>query len=262
VRVLVLFVLAVSLAFGSSFKLYLKNGDYQMTREYQVNGDRVRYYSTERDQWEEIPVALCDLKKTEVERQRTATDTQQQTKLEDEEEQLERAQQRIVESIPMNAGAYFLQNGQVKTLDYAESTFVKSKKRQALKMITPIPLVAGKVTVQLKGERAPFRVGDVEPEFYLRLEREQRFGMIKLEPKDGVRIVENIEVAPVTNENFSNPTKVATFQRQLASGLYKIWPQKPLEPGEYALIEYTEGETDFRLWDFGCTPGSADAARP
>ena len=52
VRVLVLFVLAVSLAFGSSFKLFLKNGDYQMTREYQINGDRVHYYSTERDQWE------------------------------------------------------------------------------------------------------------------------------------------------------------------------------------------------------------------
>jgi hypothetical protein len=261
VRVLVLFVLAVSLAFGSSFRLYLKNGDYQMAREYRINGDRVHYYSTERDQWEDIPVALCDLKKTEAKRQRAAADVQQQTKLEDEEEQFERAQRRIVEEIPMNAGAYFLENGQVKTLDYAESTFVKSKRRQALKMITPIPLVAGKVTVQLKGEQAKFSVGETEPEFYLRLEQEQRFGIIKLESKNGVRIVEDIEIAPITNENFENPKQIATFQRQLAAGLYKIWPQKPLDPGQYALIEYTDGETDFRLWDFGCNTGTAAADR-
>ena len=57
-----------------------------MVREYQVNGDRIRYYSTERGQWEEIPVALCDLQKTERERQRTATEIQKETKLEDEEE--------------------------------------------------------------------------------------------------------------------------------------------------------------------------------
>jgi hypothetical protein len=255
VRVLVLFVLAVSLAFGSSFKLFLKNGDYQMTREYQINGDRVHYYSTERDQWEDIPVALCDLKKTEAERKRTAAEVRQQTKLEDQEEQLERAQRRVVEEIPMNAGAYFLQSGQLKTLDYAETTFVKSKKRQALKMITPIPVVASKVTVKLKGESAGFRVAETEPEFYVRLEQERRFGMIKLEPKDGARIVEDIEIAPITNENFPNPKQVATFQRELATGLYKIWPQKPLDAGQYALIEYTEGETDFRLWDFACVPG-------
>jgi len=257
VRVLVLFVLAASLAFGSSFKLYLKNGDYQAAREYQVNGDRVHYYSTERNQWEDIPVALCDLEKTEAERQQNAADVQQRTKLEDEEEQFERAQRRIVEEIPMNAGAYFRQNGHVRTLDYAESTFVKSKKRQALKMITPIPVVAGKVTVQIKGGHAKFSVGETEPEFYLRLEQQQRFGMIKLEPKNGVRIVEDIEIAPITNENFQNPKHVATFQRELAAGLYKIWPQKALDPGQYALIEYTDGETDFRLWDFACEPANA-----
>src|SRR6185312_2259625 len=156
---------------------------------------------------------------------------------------------------PMNAGAYFLQSGQLKTLDYAETTFVKSKKRQALKMITHIPVVASKVTVKLKGESAGFRVNENEPEFYVRLEQERRFGMIKLETKDGARIVEDIEIAPITNENFPNPKQVATFQRELATGLYKIWPQKPLDAGQYALIEYTEGETDFRLWDFACVPG-------
>jgi hypothetical protein len=32
--------------------------------------------------------------------------------------------------------------------------------------------------------------------------------------------------------------------------LYKIWPEKPMEPGEYALIEYTEGKMSPKIWDF------------
>ena len=41
-------------------KLILKDGSFHLVREYQVQGDRVRYYSTERSQWEEIPAALVD----------------------------------------------------------------------------------------------------------------------------------------------------------------------------------------------------------
>jgi hypothetical protein len=59
-RVLVaLFVLAFS-AFAGNVKLYLKDGGYQLVREYQVQTDRVRYYSVERSQWEEMPLDLVD----------------------------------------------------------------------------------------------------------------------------------------------------------------------------------------------------------
>jgi len=48
-------------------RLYLKDGSYHLVREYKVSGDRVRYYSVERSAWEEIPLGLVDIEKTEKE---------------------------------------------------------------------------------------------------------------------------------------------------------------------------------------------------
>jgi hypothetical protein len=50
--------LAIPLPKGK--KLVLKDGSFQIVREYQQQGDRVRYYSVERSDWEEIPAALVD----------------------------------------------------------------------------------------------------------------------------------------------------------------------------------------------------------
>ena len=50
--------LAVPLPKGK--RLVLKDGTFQIVREYQLQGDRVRYYSVERSDWEELPAALVD----------------------------------------------------------------------------------------------------------------------------------------------------------------------------------------------------------
>ncbi len=253
VRVLA-FLMFAMLAGGATIRLYLKDGEYHSVREYKVLADRVRYYSVERGDWEEIPLDLVDLKKTEAQMKAREESIKEETAALAAEEKAEREASRETERVPVEPGVYLVEGDQLKTIKAAESKFVgQSKKRSILKVITPIPIVSGKGTLEVEGAHSANVTASKTPEFYIRLSAEERFGIVRLGEQKGNRVVERLEIMPVTKEMIEQQDEVQIFRHQTGDGLYKIWPMKPLEPGEYAVVEYTpatDGDLHIQIWDF------------
>lgn len=251
-RFLLLAVCAATL-FADSLKLYLKDGTFHIAREYQVLADRVRFYSVERSDWEEIPLELIDLPKTKATVTALEAEVKAEKKAEAEEDAAERAMRKEIRSVPADSGLYFVVEGQpMKPLKQAELANVSDKKRTILKAITPIPILAGKSHVEIKGAQSEFIVEDERPEFYFRLNKEERFGLVRClpAPKTNNRIVEKWEIVPVVKEIMVIHEQVEIFRKQVGENLYKVWPMEPLKPGEYAWVEFTEGKGNTQAWDF------------
>jgi hypothetical protein len=249
-------LLFVLLVFGltltaANFKLYLKDGGFQLVREYKVEGDRVQYYSVDRSDWEEIPVDLVDLKRTDAETGARKATLEQEQKQADDEKAAAREERQEILKIPRDPGVYQLEDGKLRIFKAAESIMHDAKKRNVLSAISPLPVVTGKATIEIPGEHASEVVKDTSPEFFLQLSEFEPFAIVKLTPEKGVRIMERITIAPVTKEKLEERNPVPTFTKQLSdNGLNKIWPQDPLDKGEYAVIEYTEGKFNAQIWDF------------
>lgn len=248
--IIALFVIALA-AFAANIKLYLKDGGFHLVREYQVQTDRVRYYSVERSQWEEIPLDLVDLKRTEAETAEHQAQLAEENKVVAEEANAQHEIRAEVAKIPRDPGVYYVEDNAVKSVKVGESKVHTNKGRSVLQVLSPIPAVSGKATLELDGLHSQNIFGNREQEFYIQLSAEERFGIVKLTPEKGVRIVEKITIVPVTKEIVEEPTEVQIFSKQMTQdGLYKLWPMKPMDPGEYAVVEFTAGKTNMQVWDF------------
>lgn len=101
-------------------RLILKDGSYQLVTKYEVKGDRVRYLSAERDDWEELPASLVDWPATEkYERDRAAGQSVPEAAQLDKEIQQEqdRAQALLPEvapglRLPADSGVFLLDSFQ------------------------------------------------------------------------------------------------------------------------------------------------------
>ena len=250
-RLLTLLLLLAATVVAANFKLYLKDGSFHVVREYKVEGDRVRYYSVERSDWEEIPVELLDLKRTETENAAHAAKLESEAKIVSEEDKARREQEREIMKIPQDPGAYMVENNQLRIFKAAESKIHTNKGRSVLKVLSPVPFVSGKATVEVDTAHSTNILKDPRPEIYLQLSADERYGIIKLTPKGEVRIADRLEIVPVTKEVIDNIDEVPIFRKQLTDNfLYKIWPEQPLENGEYAVIQFTPGKTNMQIWDF------------
>src|ERR1039458_276227 len=152
---LTLAVLALA-AWAANVRVYLKDGTYHMVREYQVQADRVRYYSVERSDWEEIPLDLVDLKRTESEAAERQAAVDKETKASAEEEAAEKAARAAgpeVSRIPQDPGVYWVENKTTKILRAGEVSVHTSKGRMVLQKMVG-PFFNGKGTLELTGSHS------------------------------------------------------------------------------------------------------------
>jgi hypothetical protein len=257
-----LFALCIA-ATAANFKLYFKDGSDQLVREYKIENDRVSFYSVDRDEWEEVPASLVDLDKTKVEIKARADAIHADAAAQDAEDKAERSARKEASSVPIEPGVYLTEEqasgpSKLTPMKVGESKVVTNKRRSVLKAISPIPLVPGKATLELDGPHASQGTANRSPEFYIRLSDEERFGIVRISEHKGNRVVEKLTIQPVIKDITQEPDLVEVFRQQVADGLFKIWPQKPLDPGEYAVVQYSMEKVDMQVWDFFIAPGTGN----
>jgi len=131
------FLLALAIlacaAWAANLKLYMKDGSYHIVREYQVRSDRVHFYSVDRSDWEDIPLELVDLQRTQSEAAERQASLEEDAKIMAQEEKAERDLAKEKNRIPQDPGCYWLLGNEVQVMKLAESTIHTDKGRAILK---------------------------------------------------------------------------------------------------------------------------------
>ena len=252
-----------AVAQAQSRAVFLTDGTRLEVREYEIVDDRVRYFSSERGQWEEVPVAIVDLERTNVYNRARRAEVEQRQAEERRERLAERRARTELHSVPLEDGVYYLRGQEPVPVEQVFYEVDRSTGRSFLNILAPAPVIAGKRTLSIKGLSASTVTSDEKPAFYIRLDSFSRFGIARIEPerKKDRRIVQQVYTVPRSDEQFEAQDEVEIFRQQLAPLVYKVWPVEPLAAGEYAIVDFTPGESDLRVWAFSHRPGGQSEAR-
>jgi hypothetical protein len=162
-------------------RLILKDGSYQLVTKYEVKGDRVRYMSAERDDWEELPASLVDWPATEkFERDRAAgAAVPEAVQLDNEiEKESERAEAKLPQvapglRLPDDSGVFLLDNfqgePQVVEVQQTAGDVNRGSKANILRGALN-PITGIKQSVELEGAHAPVQAHVDFPSLYIKID--------------------------------------------------------------------------------------------
>ncbi|MGA8621859.1 MAG: hypothetical protein WB660_25460 [Candidatus Sulfotelmatobacter sp.] len=177
-----------------SRRLILKDGSYQSVSQYEVKGDRVRYMSAERNEWEELPSSLVDWPATEKYEKDRATSAIPEASALGKDKDKETATDRETElarlpqvapglRLPEDSGIFLLDNfqgqPQLVEMQQTEVDINRNSKGNIFRGALN-PVAGGKQTVELEGEHAAIHAHVAVPSIYINLEEESN-----LEPPPG-----------------------------------------------------------------------------
>ncbi|HZE79465.1 MAG TPA: hypothetical protein VE604_01110 [Candidatus Polarisedimenticolia bacterium] len=262
-------------------KLVLKDGSFQLVRDYARNGERVRYLSAERGEWEEIPASLVDWEATAKAAAAEQSEEDALAKKIHAQEQAQKmetvmdvdASLQVAPGVflPPGEGMFLIDGKYVMHLEQVGSQ-IKTDKKQFLKQVlSPIPIVSTKRNVQILGSHATIRMSNSQVEFYLReappdperatpILKSSRPGesgpeveLVRATVKGNSRQLESIR--SLFGEELEQKRTSISLQRwEVARTVFRFTLSEPLPPGEYALAEILPDGMNMYVWDFGVDP--------
>jgi len=266
-------------------KLVLKDGTFQLVRSYERKGERVRYYSVERGDWEEIPAALVDwdaTAKTEAAEQAEEEALAKKIHSQEQARKIETvmdvdASLQVAPGVflPPGEGMFVIDGKSVVPLEQVGSQIRADKKQFLKQVLSPIPIVPGKQNVEIPGTRAKIRVKNTQMEFYLReappdldrttpIVKSSRPGesgpeveLVRATVKGSRRRLESIK--SLFGEQMEETRATISVQRwEIAPTVFRFTVSEAIPPGEYALTEILPDGMNLFVWDFG-VDAAADA---
>jgi hypothetical protein len=267
-------------------RLILKDGSYQAITKYEIHGERVRYFSAERGEWEEVPKSLIDWAATEKYEQGRLNEApapeaaELDKEIEAERKAVEARSPQVAPGLrlPDESGVFLLdtyQNQpQLAEIDQSGSDLGRNTASNILRSAIN-PLAGSKQTVELPGAHAKVQSHTAVPSLYANLDSGQgasaaaatpgeqpplapadRFKIIRLETKGGKRVAGSVKIA-VTGKTKTDERFVPSTVTSMTGGWVKITPVDPLPPGEYAIAEMlTKDGMNLYVWDFGVNPNA------
>ncbi len=170
-------------------RLILKDGTYQLVRRYNIAGDRVRFLSLERGDWEEIPVDLVDWKATEKwerdhagpysgstageEKSPAMKEAEAVDKEEADERALQKAQMPEVApglELPNQDSVFVLDNfqGTPELVELIPNDLnIDNKAHRGLRVLNPLAM--SKMNMQLNGQHAKVHIHVNDPTIFVSL---------------------------------------------------------------------------------------------
>ncbi|ABF42659.1 hypothetical protein Acid345_3658 [Candidatus Koribacter versatilis Ellin345] len=263
-----------ALAQSHAKRLILKDGSYQSILEYKVEGDRVRYKSADRFEWEDVPNLLVDWDATNKYNDnpiKNDLSRAERDAAEAEEKEAARTETDAPTVAPRlrlpdgNIGGVYLLDewkGAPELVEIVQNgadinqNFGKNVLRVAVN-----PFGGAHQSFELPGQHARAQSHSTQPTFYMCIESGEK-------PVD---VVNHYRIVRVTSDVKKNTRSVGTlivkatgktsqaekFVPALVSHVnegpwVKVTPSQPLTPGEYAVVEMLdENEMNLYVWDFG-----------
>ncbi|HZQ70408.1 MAG TPA: hypothetical protein VFA68_17910 [Terriglobales bacterium] len=270
-------------------RLIMKDGSYQLATKYEIQGDRVHYFSAERGEWEDVPKELIDWNATEqFEKDRASGKPAPEAVELDKELEAERKAEEA--KTPLVApglrlpedGVVLLDNyqsqSQLVVLEQNGGELNKNMKGNILRAAIN-PLASAKQTIELPGPHAKIISHAATPAIFVNVQAQEdnpnaapaqlpekpqkgaqpqapwdRFRIVRAQTKGDKRIIGDVKIA-VYGKVSQEGKVVPSNAEQLTGGWVKITPTQPLEPGEYAVAEMLGKDgMNLYVWDFTVNP--------